>query len=269
MGAILRKSLFERVTMTTKSTEKAKALIELLSSADMDSAGLETLHILSGYPKPTITRIMDDLQDLRLVYRRLGDKRYVVLSVDNDNFDPLSLLARDVAPVLRQLHLNTGLLSDFVMVREGVPEIIESNFSLSNIRTAAGSVIGARPCPLVSAAGRALYAERTDIGIEPNADTHRCLSSLDREQQQGMYVRIDNTWEYGFAKPFVIAARAVPIRYEGFTLAALSLYADADALKAAEQKCDLAAALQQAQLSIESLLQARSRFYQRVALDLS
>lgn len=255
--------------MTTKATEKAKALIELLSTSGLDSAGLETLHILSGYPKPTITRIMDDLQALGVVYRRLGDKRYVVLSIDSDNFNPLHLLARDIAPVLRQLHQNTGLLSDFVMARAGRPEIIESNFSLSNIRTAAGTVIGARPSPLVSAAGRALYAERQDICVQAAAGNQDCLSSLDREKQQGLYVRIDNTWEYNFAQPFVIAARAVPVRYEGQTLAALSLYADAHSLRVAEQKCDLAGLLQQARASIEHLLIERSRLYQRAALALN
>jgi len=255
--------------MAGKATEKAKALIELLSTSDLDSAGLETLHILSGYPKPTITRIMHDLQTLGVVYRRLGDKRYVVLSVDSDNYDPLYLLARDIAPVLRQLHQETGLLSDFVISRNGTPEIIESNFSLSNIRTAAGTVIGARPSPLVSAAGRALYAERQDICVQAAAENQDCLSSLDREKQQGLYVRIDNTWEYNFAQPFVIAARAVPVRYEGQTLAALSLYADAQSLRVTEQKCDLEGMLQQARASIEHLLIERSRLYKRAALALN
>lgn len=253
--------------MTTKSFEKARVLIELLSSSTMDAAGLETLHILSGYPKPTIKRIMDDLQTLGVIYRRLGDKRYVVLGFENENFDPVYLLARDIAPVLHGLFRKTGLLSDFVMVRDGQPVIVESNFSLSNIRTAAHSVIGARPCPFVSAAGRALYAERAGVGLASEVGSADCLSTLEQERHEGVYTRIANTWEYGFARPFAIAARAIPIRHEGQTVAALSLYADAARLRRAEEDCDLVGILRNAGAAIETRLYERSRLYKRAALE--
>ncbi|SEB11907.1 hypothetical protein [Marinobacterium iners] len=255
--------------MTTKSFEKAKVLIELLSSSTMDAAGLETLHILSGYPKPTIKRIMDDLQALRVIYRRLGDKRYVVLGFENESFDPVYLLARDIAPVLHGLFRKTGLLSDFVMVRDGQPVIVESNFSLSCYRSASSGIIGARPSPLLSAAGRTLYAERTDVKVELDAVTEPLVDSLLDEKQQAVYTRVDDSWEYGFDKPFAIAACAVPVRFEKQTVAALSLYWDAARVRQGVLNHDIQRALRSAADTIELLLPERNRLYRKAALDLS
>lgn len=255
--------------MATKSTEKAKVLIDLLSSSEVGAAGLETLHILSGYPKPTITRIMEDLQELGVVYRRLADKRYVVMSVDSDYFDPAYLLARDMSPVLRELYTKTGLLSDLVLVRDGTPVIIESNFSLSNIRATAGQIIGSRPSPVVSAAGRALFAERADVAVpqEPSLTLSGGLASLERERCHGVYTRVENTWEYCFPPPFVIAAKAIPIRYQGETVAALSLYADTARFRAIESRIDTNGILLESGAKVESLVKERSRVYKRAALD--
>ncbi len=255
--------------MATKSTEKAKLLIDLLSSSELGAAGLETLHILSGYPKPTITRIMNDLQELGVIYRRLADKRYVVMSFDSEHFDPVYLLARDVAPLLRMLHQKSGLLSDLVMVRDGSPVIIESNFSLCNIRAAAGLIIGSRPSPLLSAAGRALLAERNDVVVlqESSLTCLGCLSSLEQERHHGVYSRVENTWEYCFPPPFVIAAKAIPIRHQGETVAALSIYADSERFKATDSRSDVASFLLEAGMQIERLLEKRSRLYRRAAIS--
>ncbi|MBA4502759.1 IclR family transcriptional regulator [Marinobacterium marinum] len=138
---------------------------EVLSSTDMDAAGLETLHILSGYPTSTIKRIMDDLQELD-----------------------------DVAALL--------------------------------------------------------------------------IDSLQSEKQQGVCARVDHSWEYGFDKPFAIAAIAVPVRFERQTVAALSLYWDAARVRR-KPNFNFQSSLLNAAGRIEALMAERHRLYKKVALDLS
>ncbi len=241
--------------------------MDLLATSCEGSANLETLHILSGYPKATVKRILDDMQELGLVYRRLADKRYVLLNMDQATFDPINILVKDLSPVLQHLHQSTGLFSDFVMLRQGQPSIIESNFSLSNLRSTADRVIGARPSLRESAAGRTLYAE-TNACPELDKIHEHWADTLQQEKSRGVYQRIEGSWEYGFDKPFDIRAIALPVRFKGETIAALSLYWNGRIQQQAGNNHEQVRLLAGARDKMEEIIADRAMLYRRLALEL-
>lgn len=197
--------------------------------------GLEELHLLLDVPKATLKRILDDLVEVGWVYRRLGDRRYVMLEDYGRApavFKRLGLASQDT---LDHLFASTGLVSDLVLLSRGHPMIVESSFSRLGRRVGVDRVIGARPCLRLSAAGRALAQSVSEPYLQ------QAGWSLDfwqdvrwrEEHERGLYRRLPGSWEHAFAKPFEIAAMAVPLKKGQRTVAALSLYGDSDA-KASE-----------------------------------
>jgi DNA-binding IclR family transcriptional regulator len=192
--------------MQTRLLDKVDRILQAID--EHRALGLEHLHVLLGLPKPTLKRLLDDLEMLGWIYRRLGDRRYVTLAYPGRPSPPDIGLAKAVSPQLDELFAATGLASDLVILGSSGPTILESNYSRLGIRTARDTLIGARSCPHRSAAGRALLEGPRQ----------------DEERREGIFRREPGSWEHGFRKPFDIAAIAIPLQYQGQTRAALSLY---------------------------------------------
>lgn len=190
--------------------------------------GLEELHLLLELPKPTLKRLLDDFEELGWLYRRLGDKRYVVLGGIDGHSDARYQVAKTARPFLNELFESTGLASDLVIATPRGPTILESNFSRLGIRAGRGSIIGAQPCTLRAASGRALFVASKDVRSPEVQDDH--LRALDDELKAGYFRRLPGSWEYGFRRPFDIDAIAIALPIGEQAVVAINLYWDAQHL---------------------------------------
>lgn len=206
----------------------------LKAIGEHQALGLEELYLLLGLPKPTLKRLLDDLEELGWLYRRLGDKRYVSLTDIHGPSDTRYHLAKEAHPFLDQLFELTGLASDLVIATASGPSILESNFSRLGIRTGRDRLIGARPCPLHAASGRALCAHQLlngssswlIPGLRDNQLHDSQLRQLADEYRVGYFRRLSGNWEYGFRFPFKIDAIAIALSIKERTIASLNLYWD-------------------------------------------
>lgn len=190
---------------------------------------LEELHLLLDLPKPTLLRLLGDLEELGWLYRRLGDKRYVLLADIGVPIDPCNRLASVTGPFLNDLFDMTGVASDLVVATPSGPRILESNYSRLGIRTGQDRIIGARPCPLGAASGRALASGVGHGAIDAwysELDDHQ-FNGLDKERRGGLFRRQPDTWEYLFRRPFDVDAIAITLPISNQTCVAMNLYWDA------------------------------------------
>ncbi|MDN3523017.1 helix-turn-helix domain-containing protein [Halomonas ramblicola] len=206
-----------------------KVALVLDAVVEHRALGLEELHLLLDLPKPTLMRLLGDLEELGWLYRRLGDRRYVPLADIGGPADPGNRLAKVTGPFLNELFDMTGMASDLVVATPFGPSILESNYSRLGIRTGQDRIIGARPCPLGAASGRALAA---GIGLDAieawdgEPDDHQ-LHGLDRERRDGHFRRRPGNWEYHFRRPFDVDAIAITLPIGHQTCVAVNLYWDA------------------------------------------
>nr|WP_300315074.1 helix-turn-helix domain-containing protein [Halomonas sp.] len=228
----MHNKLLHKTTRVLKAIDEHQAL------------GLEELYLLLGLPKPTLKRLLDDLEEMGWLYRRLGDKRYVSLTNIHGPGDSHHHLAKEAHPFLDQLFESTGLASDLVIATASGPSILESNFSRLGIRTGRDRLIGARPCPLHAASGRALCAHQllngTSSWLAPGLRDNQFqdkqlqdkqlqgdqLRRLADEYRVGYFRRLSGNWEYGFRFPFKIDAIAIALSIKQRTMASLNLYWD-------------------------------------------
>lgn len=206
---------------------KAARVLEAI--AEHQSLGLEELHLLLDLPKPTLKRLLDDFEELGWLYRRLGDKRYVVLGGIEGLCDARYRMAKIASPFLDELFKATGLASDLVIATLHGPTILESNFSRLSIRIGRDRIIGAHPCPCQAASGRALVAHSLPVASEllhSSEVDDEFLRTLEDERQTGYFRRIPGSWEYGFCRPFDIDAIAIPLTVGEQAVVSLNLYWD-------------------------------------------
>ncbi|QUX94071.1 hypothetical protein C0J08_01040 [Marinomonas sp. CT5] len=244
--------------MHSKALQKSKLIMDTINASESGALSLENIHILTQIPKPTVKRLLDDLQDLGVVYRKLKDKQYVVLysrgQDDNDKY----LLARELSPILTQLHKETSMYSDIVYLHRGAPVILESNFSYSNIRSAAERIMDIRFSPLLSAAGRALYSENNIYHRSQQGYSGLNFEQLAAEKACGIYQRIPGSWEHPFPPPFPLAAIALPIRFKQKTVAAINLYWSTQLPPSSQIPPFKLTALHNARNTLEKMLQQES-----------
>lgn len=214
--------------MHTKSLLKAMSIVELI--AENVCLSLEQLHIITDIPKPTLKRILDDLEELGWLYRRLADKQYVLLKDIANNKRTEYEAARIVAEPLKRLYSETGLPSDFSIIKDGYLVTIESSLGLSGFRKVSKKVIGVTPSPWLSAAGRSYLSfnhkfAQEEIYIDTNKK-ESILKSIEEEKKCGFFKRVPGSWEYDFEKPFDIRAVSLPIIKNDIFIGCLSLYWD-------------------------------------------
>jgi DNA-binding IclR family transcriptional regulator len=209
--------------MTTQAIRKTMGLLDKLM--EHGPLGLEELHILSQLPKPTVKRLLDDLVGLGWLYRHLGDRRYCLLKpmAVSEPEHRRRLLAKRLAPLLRELHGITGFCSDIALDLGDGLEVIESNYGLSGARLATRYLIGLRPNTQVSAIGRAYAARRV---LEAGSPA-RLRADVERELRRGIHRRVPGIWEHPFPAPYDIRGVAVPIMRNDAAIGALNLYWDA------------------------------------------
>ena len=238
--------------MHNKLLHKTARVLQAID--EHQALGLEELYLLLGLPKPTLKRLLDDLEEMGWLYRRLGDKRYVPLTSLHGPGDSRYHLAKEAHPFLDRLFESTGLASDLVIATASGPSILESNFSRLGIRTGRDRLIGARPCPLHAASGRALCAHQLlngsiswrvpglrdhllrnsqlrdhqlqDSQLQGNQLHDSQLRQLADEYRVGYFRRLSGNWEYGFRFPFKIDAIAIALSIKQRTMASLNLYWD-------------------------------------------
>lgn len=257
--------------MHTKIFQKATRLIDCIAKSSTQSLSLEQAYLITGIPKSTIKRILDDFVELGWLYRRLGDKQYVIIYIPANVNHSKYIFAKACSDILANLYQKTGMPSDLVVVEGGHPTILESSFSLTGIRTAQTRIIGIGISPLVSAAGRALLAERVDIKIDENESTRidqSFLERLNKEKISGIYRRIPGMWEHHFKPPFELDAVALPIRYRDETVAAINMYWSKENNLTDSVLAKSIGYLQDAKSEIELLVSADEGTYRKILIEL-
>lgn len=213
--------------MHIQSLCKAVSVIELV--AQNDCLNLEQLHIISAIPKPTLKRILDDFEELEWLYRRLADKKYVLLKDLANNSHTEYILAKKISGCLVELFDETNIPSDFLVKDKKGITIFESSFGLTNLRRCSENIIGTTLSPTLSASGRAFLSQLNAKNLEetvPDIDTAELFQSLEKEKERGFYMRIPGSWEFNFKKPFDIRSVALPISSQEEFIGCVNLYWD-------------------------------------------
>ncbi|MGE0237637.1 MAG: IclR family transcriptional regulator C-terminal domain-containing protein [Parvibaculaceae bacterium] len=200
---------------------------------------LHQIHLATGLPKPTLSRILATLERSGVIFRTVDDIRYRMSAMsflEGGAGDIRALLQEVSAPVLRRLCRDVAWPTDLT-VRDGSSmTVLASNRALSPFPIKP-SPIGHHPDMLLTAVGRAYLAhasdeEREEILASIRAeqpkhplirDPKRAAEILRETKAQGYGVRSE-TKRDGFS------AIAVPIMRNGAPAACINLFYYASAV---------------------------------------
>ncbi|HEY0877501.1 MAG TPA: helix-turn-helix domain-containing protein [Zeimonas sp.] len=138
----------------------ARGLAVLQSLQRMQAASLHDLHLATGLPKSTLTRILYTLHLQGLVWQRMADGAYLASHSlhERAQIDDTAWLVEIASPVLQELGRRTNWPSVLTVPRLDYMEVIETNSSQAYFDLIRRRPIGYRLNYLRSASGRAYLA---------------------------------------------------------------------------------------------------------------
>ncbi|HEY1319475.1 MAG TPA: helix-turn-helix domain-containing protein [Streptosporangiaceae bacterium] len=137
-----------------------RGLQVLAALRDMRAASLHDLHLGTGIPKPTLTRILYTLYRQGLVWQRMADGAFLPshIMLQRGHLDDTAWLAEIASEVLEQLCERVMWPSVLSVPRLDHMEVIETNSPRAYFDELPAAPIGFRANMLRSASGRAYLA---------------------------------------------------------------------------------------------------------------
>lgn len=222
----------------------ARGLVVLQTLQKMHAASLHDLHLATGLPKSTLTRILYTLHLQGLVWQRMADGAYLASHglQQRAQIDDAAWLVEIASPVLQRLCQQTSWPSVLSVPRLDYMEVIETNSSHAYFDLIRRRPIGYRLNYLRSASGRTYLAFCSDqereavlrrlreAGVPGNEKAHdeafvRELVASGRRNGYGLRVP-DFGGHYAKTRKDADDGRhsmAMPIRLDGQVLACMNL----------------------------------------------
>jgi IclR family transcriptional regulator, mhp operon transcriptional activator len=173
---------------TIRSLDRGLDVLLALEAAR--AASLHDLHVHTGLPKATLTRILLTLEGRGLIWQRVADSKYrpaYGLKARARHIEETDRVVEAASPVLLELTRTTGLAAHLAVPRDDHMEICEArrpNAPLEESRRR----VGRRINMLLSALGRAYLA------FSPSDERDRALERLQKGEGPGYDLARDRNW---------------------------------------------------------------------------
>ncbi|EHR51384.1 transcriptional regulator [Saccharomonospora marina XMU15] len=222
----------------------ARGLRVLRVLQEMRAASLHDLHLATGIPKASLTRILHTCHREGLVWQRMADGAFLPSHIQQRRakIDDAEWLVEIASPVLKRLCEQTRWPSVLSVPRLDYMETIETNSPLAYFDDVMAKPVGFRVNMLRSASGRAYLAfcadeereavlrrlrERDVAGHELAHDGERVRRIVEQTRRRGYSVRApDFGGDYGRPRAESDDGRnsiAVPLRVAGQVLGCVNL----------------------------------------------
>src|SRR6266513_6404197 len=157
---------------TIQALERGIAVMAALR--EMRAASLHDLHLNTGIPKPTLTRILYTLYRQGLVWQRMADGAFLPshIMLQRGRLDDTAWLVEIASPVLEKLCARVMWPSVLSVPRLDHMEVVETNSPRAHFDELPAGPIGFRANVLRSASGRAYLA------FSPDAEREAVLRRL-------------------------------------------------------------------------------------------
>lgn len=227
---------------TIRALERGIAVMAALR--EMRAASLHDLHLNTGIPKPTLTRILYTLYRQGLVWQRMADGAFLPshILLQRGRLDDIAWLVEIASPVLEELCERVMWPSVLSVPRLDHMEVVETNSPRAHYDELPAGPIGFRANVLRSASGRAYLAfcpdaereavlrrlaERDVAGHELARDPAAMRRILAATRRRGFSVRApDFGGHYNKTRREIDDGRnsiAMPVRAGGHVLACVNL----------------------------------------------